>query len=152
MTVEKLCLKEVDVGLKMVQPQLTKANLSNYKKNIANVAKFLVKVKKDRKKWFVTMSVDYFNCLLDYYKTILKLDGFRVSHIDSALAKDLYLKFLEDRGSLYWNGSITESSIVTSSGTVHQNIEAENINVEKMKERLKTKFEKTVKRESGMGG
>lgn len=138
MSIEKLCTKEVDVGLRMVQPKLLKANLSRYNTNIANVAKFLVKVKKDRKKWFVTMSVDYFNCLLSYYKDVLKLKGFKVSQIDTNLAKDLYLKFLEDRGSLYWDGNIGDSSILTSSGKIHAGklVGTKDINLEDIKREM----------------
>lgn len=138
MNIEKLCTKEVDVGLRMVQPKLLKANLSRYNTNIANVAQFLTKVKSNRKKWFVTMSVDYFNCLLSYYKDILKLKGFKVSQIDTNLAKDLYLEFLEDRGSLYWDDAIEESSITTGSGKIHSKrlINTKDINLEDIKREM----------------
>jgi hypothetical protein len=134
----KLCIKEVDVGLRMVQPKLIKANLSRYNTNITNVAKFLAKVKKDRKKWFITMSVDYFNCLLSYYKDVLKLKGFKVSQIDTNLAKDLYLKFLEDRGSLYWDTPIEDPAISTSCGRIHTNstTDAKELDLEYIKREL----------------
>lgn len=140
MTPVKLCEKDVETAVKMVQPQLVKANLGNYKKNIENVAKFLVKVKGSRKKWFLTMSVDYFNCLLTYHQEILKLDGFRMNQINSDLAKDLYIKFLEEKGSLYWNAVIKDSPMTTDSGILHQEGEVEDMDMEKIKTRMKEKF------------
>jgi len=138
----KICEKDVLRGLKMVVPKLARINLDKFDKNIGNVAKFLIKVKGNRRKWFLTMSVDYFNCLLTYYQATLKLEGFRISHIDTTLAKDLYIKFLEERGSLYWNGIIGDTQITTDSGVIYSNIDAPNIETEKVKTKLKEKFGK----------
>lgn len=140
MTPVKLCEKDVEIAVKMIQPQLVRVDLKNYKKNMLNVAKFLVKVKGNRKKWFLTMAVDYFNCLLTYHKEILKLSGFKMNQINSDLAKDLYIKFLEEKGSLYWGGIMEDSSITTDSGIIHREGEAEDMDMEVIKKRMKEKF------------
>lgn len=154
----KIASKDVEVGLKMVVPKLSKVNLSNFKKNLENVGKFLTEIKGDRKKWFLTMSVDYFNCLLTYYQDILKLDGFRVSHIDTDLAKDLYREFLENRGSLYWNdGSLKDSKTVMASGTtifLDEEDNARDIDLQVIQETLRLKYgdksPKTVRTRKGV--
>ncbi len=140
----KICERDIETSIKMVIPKLIRADLTKYRKNIKNVAQFLVDIKGNRRKWFLTMSVDYFNCLLKYYQEILKLEGFRLMHIDTEIARELYKKFLEERGSLYWNGIVKDSSITTDSGIFHQEIDAENINVEQITEKLKEQFEKPI--------
>lgn len=136
----KICQKDVENALRMVQPKLLLVDLKNYKSNIRNVAEFLITTKGNHKKWFLTMGVDYFNCLLDYYKGILKLPGFRVGHIDSDLAKDLFIQFLENKGSFYWNELIETNTIKTDSGKICKKVDAEPINMDKIKGNLKEKY------------
>jgi hypothetical protein len=136
--------KEVEIGLKMVNPKLSRVNFDKYSKNITGVAEFLIKIKGGRKKKFINMSVDYFNSLLNYYQKTLKLKGFRIMHINTQLAKDLYKEFLEERGSLYWEDGMGNTSITTDGGRIHQKIDAENINLDKIKEGLRDKFEKRI--------
>ena len=146
-----LCEQDVERAVKMVMPKIVRADLTAFKGNMRNVAKFLVKAKGNKKKWFLTMSVDYFNCLLDYYTKVLKLTGFKMNQMDTTLAKDLYIKFLEDRGSLYWNGIVEESINKTNAGIiVCESPDTSKIDIEKVKGKLKAKFDKpTVRSRSG---